>query len=256
MASSIKTGTYVFATFAALSFVVSAIKGFVPIYLLESVGWTALAVYWQSRTTHNKTSEVLVVFLALAVAVGEITEIALGPRLRLQGTKIAVNAGSAVKPPDELRTSPPPLPLCPSGLPSGGKTIEIPPTGVEGTNAEAWYVAPSEGEGLRGHWYFHFTVLNKTANFCVTTIKYDVQLESSGAIINGHGEKHIKPLSPFWSYTPQEADHDDELKLESRPKTGVLSSWKITTVLLDLVPTDFTSKEMRSDDDDTQRSVL
>jgi hypothetical protein len=218
VAKTVKVGTFVFVSFAIISLLVSIVNGFIPIYLLEAVGWAALGWYWEKKT-HSEIAKAIVVILAVTVAIGEIVH-------------IAIKADSLPQPggfDNVLRNEPQPKPQspCPSGLTSGARITEIPPNQVGGANGKLWYESPDKDLRERGGWFFHFSAFNNTKNFCVTTIEYDVQLESDGIIQLGHGKKHIEPLSPGWSYTPQQKDPDDEVTFAAKPKDGTLSSWKI-----------------------------
>jgi hypothetical protein len=73
---AIRIGTVVFGAFSALSFLVSIIKGLVPIYLLESVGWAGVAWYWQGKKTHSELAKAIVIVLAVLVTIGEAVHIA------------------------------------------------------------------------------------------------------------------------------------------------------------------------------------
>jgi hypothetical protein len=71
-----KIGTYVFGAFSAISVVVSAAKGIVPIYLVEAAIWAGCAWYWHRKKTHSELSKAVVIVLAVLIAVGEIVSIA------------------------------------------------------------------------------------------------------------------------------------------------------------------------------------
>lgn len=75
--SGIQAGTIVFAAFAAISLLVSLVKGLVPIYLLEALGWAGLAWYWQSKKTHSDVAKAIVGTLAVMVVLGEVVHIAM-----------------------------------------------------------------------------------------------------------------------------------------------------------------------------------
>jgi hypothetical protein len=75
--SGIQAGTIVFASFAAISLLVSLVKGLVPIYLLEAFGWAGLAWYWQSKKTHSDVAKAIVGTLAVMVVLGEVVHIAM-----------------------------------------------------------------------------------------------------------------------------------------------------------------------------------
>ena len=77
--NGIQTGTIVFGAFAAISLVVSIVKGVVPIFLLEAAGWASAAWYWQSRKKHSDTAKGVVIVLAVLVAIGEVVHIASQP---------------------------------------------------------------------------------------------------------------------------------------------------------------------------------
>jgi len=64
-------GTIVFAGFALLSVIVSFVKGIVPIFLVEAVLWSALALYWYRKKPTSQASTAIVLLLAVAVAAGE-----------------------------------------------------------------------------------------------------------------------------------------------------------------------------------------
>jgi hypothetical protein len=52
-------------------------KGLPPIYILEAVGWAALAWYWQRKETHSRLAKRVVAVLAIVVAIGEVAHIAI-----------------------------------------------------------------------------------------------------------------------------------------------------------------------------------
>jgi hypothetical protein len=64
-------GTFVFASFAALSLIVSLAKGIVLIYLIEALFWAAIAWVWHKKKPANRTANVIIVTIAVAVAVCE-----------------------------------------------------------------------------------------------------------------------------------------------------------------------------------------
>jgi hypothetical protein len=70
-----RAGTLVFAAFAAISLLVSIIKGLVPIYLFEAAGWAGAAWYWQKKKTHSELAKAIVIVLAVLVAIGEVIHI-------------------------------------------------------------------------------------------------------------------------------------------------------------------------------------
>jgi hypothetical protein len=63
-------GTIVFAVFAILSAIVCIIKGFVPFYGIEAFIWAGLAAFWHVKKITNKTANLIVLSLALAVLLG------------------------------------------------------------------------------------------------------------------------------------------------------------------------------------------
>jgi hypothetical protein len=73
--TAIRAGTLVFAAFAAISLLVSIIKGLVPIYLFETAGWAGAAWYWQKKKTHSELAKAIVIVLAVLVAIGEVIHI-------------------------------------------------------------------------------------------------------------------------------------------------------------------------------------
>lgn len=77
--NGIQAGTVVLGSFAAISLLVSIVKGLVPIYLLEAVGWAGLAWYWQRKKTHSDIARGVVGTLAVLVAIGEVVHIAMQP---------------------------------------------------------------------------------------------------------------------------------------------------------------------------------
>jgi hypothetical protein len=74
--SAVRAGTLVFAAFAAISLLVSIIKGLVPIYLFEAAGWAGAAWYWQNKKTHSEQAKAIVIVLAVLVAIGEVIHVA------------------------------------------------------------------------------------------------------------------------------------------------------------------------------------
>jgi hypothetical protein len=77
--TAIRVGTLVFGAFAAISLLVSIVKGLVPIYLLEAAGWAGVAWYWQKKKTHSELAKAIVIVLAVLVAIGEVVHIASRP---------------------------------------------------------------------------------------------------------------------------------------------------------------------------------
>jgi hypothetical protein len=221
-------GTIVFAGFSLLSLVVCVAKGVVPIYLGEAALWAGLAWYWHKKSPANKTATATILLCAVGVAAAE-------------GYSFGSRSRESVQPPpkqslDEFISSlpatqaePQPQPSCPSGISAGAKITEISPDQLEGAKGQAWYTNDDD-EKPRGHWWFHFTVLNNNKDYCVTAVVYEVELESNdGVIITGHGKKYITPpLSPGFIYAPHQRDDDDELKLAVKPKLAAVNSWRIT----------------------------
>jgi hypothetical protein len=77
--TAIRVGTLVFGAFSAISLLVSIVKGLVPIYLLEAVGWAGVAWYWQAKKTHSEFAKAVVVVIAVLVGIGEVVHIASQP---------------------------------------------------------------------------------------------------------------------------------------------------------------------------------
>jgi hypothetical protein len=256
---AIAIGTWVFGAFSALSLLVSIVKGIVPIYLLEAAIWAILAWYWQSKKKHSESAQLTVILLGILVVIGEIAHIALyasspsqpkPPEAMANGTqdpwiaKYGVNSSSSSPKlnPDgfamvdaygfELVTPTSP-PSCSSQMHAGEKAriiSEIPLDQIEGSNGDlyitSWDTASSSD-------MFHFTILNKSKNFCVTSIEYNVELErDDGTLLKARGKKLIPggTLSPQWRYTPQSWNEADSLRFSGEFKHGILSSWKITKV--------------------------
>ena len=90
MVASDKMGTYVFGAFSAASLLVSIVRGFVPIYLLEAAGWAGVAWYWQKKKIHSELAKAIVIVLAALVAIGEVVHIASQPSS--EPKQIAVDA--------------------------------------------------------------------------------------------------------------------------------------------------------------------
>jgi hypothetical protein len=207
--------------------VVSISKGLVPIYLLEAALWAGAAWYWQAKKTHGEVAKGIVAILALLVAIGETAHIVIQADSTSQPQPPTAYALLFGAPQDKPR--PEPLPPCPSGIRAGAKIAEIAPDQVEGSDGQLWYIAPDRETGEKGGWYFHFTVINHAKDFCLTAIEYEVDLESDGgAILKGHGKKHIDTLSPEWKYTPHEKDPDDSVTFAVKSTKGALSTWRIT----------------------------
>lgn len=165
--------------------------------------------------------------LAVLVGVGEAVHIASQDDSSSQPKPLTAVTDSIRALQD--KPQPQPSPPCPSGIRAGAKISEITPDQVEGSDGQLWYVAPDRGTGEKGEWYFHFTVINHAKDFCLTAIGYEVDLESDGgAILRGHGKKHIGTLSPEWKYTPNERDPDDVVTFAVKSSRGALSTWKIT----------------------------
>jgi hypothetical protein len=120
---------------------------------------------------------------------------------------------------------------CPDGIAAGQKPLAMPLTQVVGSDGKLWYNAPQPALDDKGGWFFHFSAFNSSRDFCVTSIEYEVELESdNGSLLIGHGKKHISPLSPGYVYTAHERDNEDEVRFEAKPRSGALNSWKITKV--------------------------
>jgi hypothetical protein len=241
-------GTYVFGAFSVISLLVSIIKGIVPIYLVESAIWAGAAWYWHRKKSHSELAKTVMIVCAILVVIGEGIQIASQANSSSQPKPPSSVAGSASSDPwDKYATpiggaapsastgalqdkpNPEPLPPCPSGIRAGANISEIAPDQVEGSDGQLWYVAPDRETGVKGEWYFHFTAINHAKAFCLTAIEYDVALESdNGAILKGHGKKHIDTLSPEWKYTPHQADPDDVVTFAVKASRGALSTWKIT----------------------------
>jgi hypothetical protein len=62
---------WVFLSFAALTLIPTAIKGFVPLDLLEVAFWAGLAWFWHKKKIASQLSRVIVGILAILVAFGE-----------------------------------------------------------------------------------------------------------------------------------------------------------------------------------------
>jgi hypothetical protein len=227
--SRIKGGAVVFAAFAVISLIVSVANGLVPSYLIEAAAWGGLAWYWQSRKTHSETAKGIVVTVAVIVTIGEVIHFAARSKAKEQPTTQTAHLQA-----DDHPTSTPeskPVASCPSGLPSGAKTVQISSDQVTATSGQLWYEPTNKLLDERGGWYFHFTVTNNAKDFCVTKVEYSVELDpESGAAIAGHGTKHLGPLSPGWAYSPQERDPDDRVIFSKAVQSGTLSSWSVTKV--------------------------
>jgi hypothetical protein len=63
-------GTAVFAALSVLSFVVCLAKGLVPIYFVESLLWATAAWYWNKKNITNSKANLIVLWLAIAIAAG------------------------------------------------------------------------------------------------------------------------------------------------------------------------------------------
>jgi hypothetical protein len=69
--TGVNVGVWIFLSFAALALIATAIKGFVPLDLLEVAFWVGLAWLWHKKKIANQTSKILVGILAVLVAGGE-----------------------------------------------------------------------------------------------------------------------------------------------------------------------------------------
>lgn len=192
--NQIKGGTVVFAAFAVISLIVSAVNGVVPIYLVEAAMWGGLAWYWQSRNEHSKAAKGIVVIAAVIVTIGEVIHFAARSKgMRQQPTPLT----SMLQTSDQPASIPEPKPVapCPSGMPSGATTVEIPSDQVTAKNGQLWYEPTDKLLDERGGWYFHFTITNNTKGFCVTRVDYTVKLDpENGATLTGHGHEAYRPL--------------------------------------------------------------
>jgi hypothetical protein len=74
--TKISAPTFVFAGFAILSLIVSIMKGIVPIYFLEALGWAGLALYWHRKQIHSELAKGIAFTLAAVLVVGETVQIA------------------------------------------------------------------------------------------------------------------------------------------------------------------------------------
>jgi len=212
--------------------------GQVPINLLEASGWAGVAWYWQAKKTHGDFAKAVVVVIAILAGIGEVVHIASQadtssqpkPPTAVADSMTSGNLFDQGMSSGNLQGKPQPQPSspCPSGIRVGVKISEITPDQVEGSEGQLRYVALDRETDKRGG-YFHFTVINHAKDFCLTAIEYDVDLESDGgAILKGHGKKHIDTLSPEWKYTPHERDPDDVVTFAVKSSRGALSTWKIT----------------------------
>src|SRR6516225_7531436 len=101
---------------------------------------------------------------------------------------------------------------CGRGMPAGVEVVEIPLEHVEGSDGRIWYDDYADDNFNKG-WYFHFTTLNKMSGYCIVAVEYEVELESAnGSILKGHGKKHLPPLAPNSSYSPDSKVPDDEVR--------------------------------------------
>jgi hypothetical protein len=64
-------GTFVFASFAVLSLVVSFVKGVVPIFIIEAGLWGGLAWYWNRKKPKSQAATAIVLLLAVVVVAAE-----------------------------------------------------------------------------------------------------------------------------------------------------------------------------------------
>lgn len=221
----IQSGTVVLLTFAVISLIVSVVNGLVPIYLIEAAAWGGLAWYWQSRNEHSEAAKGIVVIAAVIVTIGEVIHFTA---VKQKPTPLAATLQTNNQPTFD---QPKPISPCPSGVPSGVRIVEIPSDQVTATSGQLWHEPPDKLLSERGGWYFHFVVTNNAKDFCVTAIDYSVQLAAEiGALIEGHGRKHLGPLPAGWVYTPQERDPDDRVIFSKAVERGELSSWNVTNV--------------------------
>jgi hypothetical protein len=70
-------GVTVFVVFASLSAIVGMMKGFVPLYLIEALGWAGIAWYWHHKKTHSTVAQAIVIGIAVIVCLGEVISITM-----------------------------------------------------------------------------------------------------------------------------------------------------------------------------------
>jgi len=148
--TSISAGTIVFAALSAISLVVSIIKGLVPIYLLESVGWAGLAWYWHSKKTHSELAKGIVAILAVLVAVGEsaqiVSQAAMGSRQTQTESNASVypSASPETDPYARYAVSSPSVPPADSKQPSPQASVpaELKPPGSKESKVQTEKLSP------------------------------------------------------------------------------------------------------------------
>jgi hypothetical protein len=86
----LQPGTVVFTAFAILSVFVFIFKGLVPLYFIEAFLWAGLAALWHVKQITSKVANYTVLFLALAVLLGNSFNIG-----RAAGYKAGYGEGSA-----------------------------------------------------------------------------------------------------------------------------------------------------------------
>ena len=164
-------GTVVFGAFAAISLVVSIVKGFVPLYLLESGGWAWAAWYWHTKKVKGELAKALVVLLGIAVGVGEIIHLAKWADTRTP--QEAVQSPSSFNP--ESYGGVPVELSCPGALPAETTTQPL-------KLSEVSEIIGSEGklEKVDTNWEVNLTYVNTTKDKCVTAAVVELDLSYGG----------------------------------------------------------------------------
>jgi hypothetical protein len=211
--------TAVFATFSALSFVVCLARGLVPIYLVESVLWAAAAWYWNKKKITNSKANLVVLWLAIAIAAGESYRI--GHKVGLgEVSRPARNLSDlgfrpvepipSMPPPQaptptaashatdvsaaKVRPAKPPGPACPSGIPAGAKQILLDATG----SADGMLTISDE---IRRSVHFEgddhlLVVTNTTSLNCITAVQVLLRSRTNKEEWQRLDITFIHPLAP------------------------------------------------------------
>ena len=197
-----KVGSIVFGAFAAISLLVAIGKGFVPLYLIESVAWAWAAWYWHTKKVRSRLAEALVIILGVVVTIGEGVHLAGWLDSRPQGQPAnpidldstigqkqptpsfdPVAHGATPVPPGFMVT-----PACPEALPA--ETVPKPLTSADasrvmGSGATIDY----EGEAS-------LTYQNMTQDQCITGIVVELDIKEEDRILKEQQEIDDLMLGP------------------------------------------------------------
>jgi hypothetical protein len=186
-------GAFVFASFSMITLLVSLFKGIVPIYLVESALWGALAWYWHKRNPTSQKTNLFVLLLAVVVAAGE--GYSVGHKVGLdevspKGRDAFTDLGFYSPPPT---TNP-----CDKGIPSGVRTE---PLTVEEIAAFDLKGATVEQAAYGTNWFDVRFTNSPAATKCLTKVEFEIVLGPVGKEHTVHPTASGLSAGPGWGWT-------------------------------------------------------